>query len=421
MDGRLGDDPVQQLQPPQRGGGGLLRQLPPLPGVGRGTRQRRPRSRRRSKPERYPSPTGARHPAPDRSSTRRCRTAGAHAATATGLPTPRRPRPDVTPCATLVAAIDAERRARGPPRPPRPRRAAGRGPHDGASSARSPSRSWASSSAARARWSTPCSRPPPARSTPTSSPACPRWSGTASSCGSSRTASSPGELEETDARRCGSRTWPRWCPSGRTSGASDVRSVEVRVPHRMLRTGLCLLDTPGVGGLESVHGQLSLASLNGADGVLFVTDASQELTAPELELPQDRRRALPAGRAGRHQDRPAPALAARSSRPTARHLADAGLDIPVLPVSSFLRLRARTQPALNEESGFAPAGGVPRRTWCEQTAEPAGRRPSPTRSTSSPPSWPTSPTPSGSCWPDPRSAQAVVATARRGAPAGARR
>ena len=62
----------------------------------------------------------------------------------------------------------------------------------------------------------------------------------------------------------------------------DVRSVEVRVPHRMLRSGLCLLDTPGVGGLESVHGQLSLASLNGADGVLFVTDASQELTAPEL-------------------------------------------------------------------------------------------------------------------------------------------
>ena len=90
---------------------------------------------------------------------------------------------------------------------------------------------------------------------------------------------------------------------------SDVRSVEVRVPHRMLRSGLCLLDTPGVGGLESVHGQLSLASLNGADGVLFVTDASQELTAPELGYLQHRAGALPAGRAGRDQDRPAPALA----------------------------------------------------------------------------------------------------------------
>ena len=36
------------------------------------------------------------------------------------------------------------------------------------------------------------------------------------------------------------------------------------------------------------------------------------------------------------------------------HLAKAGLDLPILPVSSFLRLRATNRPELNEESGFAP-------------------------------------------------------------------
>src|SRR5262249_35521956 len=34
------------------------------------------------------------------------------------------------------------------------------------------------------------------------------------------------------------------------------------------------------------------------------------------------------------------------------HLANAGLDLPVIAVSSFLRLRAAKQPDLNEESGF---------------------------------------------------------------------
>jgi hypothetical protein len=38
----------------------------------------------------------------------------------------------------------------------------------------------------------------------------------------------------------------------------------------------------------------------------------------------------------------------------AKHLRTAGLDIPIVPVSSFLRLRARHRPDLDAESGFAP-------------------------------------------------------------------
>ena len=52
------------------------------------------------------------------------------------------------------------------------------------------------------------------------------------------------------------------------------------------------------------------------------------------------RRNLPGGNDCRHQDRPLPALAARSSPPTSAHLQRAGVDVPVIPVSSVLRSHA---------------------------------------------------------------------------------
>ena len=48
--------------------------------------------------------------------------------------------------------------------------------------------------------------------------------------------------------------------------------------------GLQIVDTPGVGGLRSVHGAATMAALPAADAVLLVSDASQEYTAPELEF-----------------------------------------------------------------------------------------------------------------------------------------
>ena len=48
--------------------------------------------------------------------------------------------------------------------------------------------------------------------------------------------------------------------------------------------GLEIVDTPGVGGLSSVHGAATMAALPTADAVLLVSDASQEYTAPELEF-----------------------------------------------------------------------------------------------------------------------------------------
>lgn len=64
----------------------------------------------------------------------------------------------------------------------------------------------------------------------------------------------------------------------------DVELVEVRVPSPLLASGLTLVDTPGVGGLNAGHAAATLAFLPSADALVFVTDASAELSGAELEF-----------------------------------------------------------------------------------------------------------------------------------------
>ena len=139
--------------------------------------------------------------------------------------------------------------------------------------------------------------------------------------------------------------------AGNPSNRRHLRSVEVLLAHRMLRSGLSLVDTPGAGGLESAHGLITMSALDLADAVLFVTDASTELTAPELEFLK---------RAMQRCSLAACVVTKTDLYPEWRrivdldrqHLADAGIDIPVIGVSSFLRLAARRDKSLNAESGF---------------------------------------------------------------------
>jgi hypothetical protein len=130
-------------------------------------------------------------------------------------------------------------------------------------------------------------------------------------------------------------------------------SVEVRMRHRMLRSGLCLLDTPGVGGLDSANGVVTLSALDLAHGLVFVTDAAQELTEPEVEFLQ---MAL---------ERCATAACVvtkidlyqhwrRIVELDRAHLARAGLRLPVFAVSSYLRLQPEQDDELVAESGFRP-------------------------------------------------------------------
>lgn len=131
--------------------------------------------------------------------------------------------------------------------------------------------------------------------------------------------------------------------------------VEVAIPRRLLAAGLHLVDLPGVGGLDSAIGALNLASLEAVDGVLLVTDCTQELTGPELSFAvAARARCQPMVCVMTKAD-----IQHRTASITARnreHLDANGLaDVPLHAVSSVLHLVALAQgdPVLEEESGFA--------------------------------------------------------------------
>jgi hypothetical protein len=120
-----------------------------------------------------------------------------------------------------------------------------------------------------------------------------------------------------------------------------------------LEHGIVLVDTPGAGGLAGGYANAVLAFLPMADGVIFVTDASSELSAPEVEyLLQARERCPTVIVAVTKID-----LYPEWRRIVAlnqAHLAQSGVDAPVTPVSSLLRSIAleRKDRAMNQESGM---------------------------------------------------------------------
>jgi gas vesicle protein len=133
---------------------------------------------------------------------------------------------------------------------------------------------------------------------------------------------------------------------------STPSGVEILLPRSMLEPGLVLVDTPGLGGLGSRHAAASLAATSLADAVLFVTDASQEITAAEWDFLK---------RARDMCSTVAVVVTKRDFYPAWRriveinqgHLSGLGA-IPQIPVSSALRARAvkANDKELNEESGF---------------------------------------------------------------------
>lgn len=59
--------------------------------------------------------------------------------------------------------------------------------------------------------------------------------------------------------------------------------IEVQFPAPMLSV-VGLVDTPGVGGLDSEHGDIALHAVEGATALLFVVDASAPFSKPELNF-----------------------------------------------------------------------------------------------------------------------------------------
>ncbi|MDQ3765176.1 MAG: dynamin family protein [Actinomycetota bacterium] len=141
--------------------------------------------------------------------------------------------------------------------------------------------------------------------------------------------------------------------SGNPANREQWSYAEVGLPRRLLTGGLELVDTPGVGGLTSVHGAATMAMLPSADAVLLVSDASQEYTRSELEFLSQATKVCP---------NVACVLTKIDLYPEWRriaeldraHLAAVNIDAELLSVSSTLRVQSiRTQDAdLDAESGF---------------------------------------------------------------------
>lgn len=70
---------------------------------------------------------------------------------------------------------------------------------------------------------------------------------------------------------------------GNPCNEKNVREVVLGLPEPVLE-GLVLVDTPGVGGLDSGHAALTLQSLRSADALLFVLEAGAQIRGPELQF-----------------------------------------------------------------------------------------------------------------------------------------
>jgi Dynamin family len=156
-------------------------------------------------------------------------------------------------------------------------------------------------------------------------------------------------IDETDLARLGD-----WVSeAGNPGNAKGVERVDVLMPNDALADGLALVDTPGMGSLGAGHAAATLAFLPFADALVFVSDASSELTAPEVEF-LDRARELCPNVLFALTKTDLYGEWRRIAEIDAGHLAHKNPPLQPIPVSSQLRAAAlaRGDRALNEQSGF---------------------------------------------------------------------
>ena len=138
---------------------------------------------------------------------------------------------------------------------------------------------------------------------------------------------------------------------GNPKNHKGVERVEVTVPSPFLKQGLVIVDTPGMGGLGAGHAAATLGFLPFADGLIFVSDASSELSQPEIDF---LRRAIELCPSVMFAQTKTDLFSSwqKILELNKGHLARQGVDIPIVPVSSALRVAALTRKdrELNDES-----------------------------------------------------------------------
>ena len=157
-------------------------------------------------------------------------------------------------------------------------------------------------------------------------------------------------------------------------------SASITLPSEPLASGLVLLDTPGIGGVYTEHTAATNAVLPLADAIVFVADVHRPLTVPELRF---LKRATEVAEVGNDRDALICVLTRIDQQADyERTVADAqatlaaeiGWPVPVVPVSSVLKLKylasrdettspTATSPRLRGCCGTRSRVAGPRRSW----------------------------------------------------------
>jgi hypothetical protein len=139
---------------------------------------------------------------------------------------------------------------------------------------------------------------------------------------------------------------------GNPENRLGVELVEIRVSNPLLERGWAFIDTPGIGGLNPAQAAAALAFLPAANALLFVSDASAELTGGELDFLARARDACPIvlvalTKVDLHATWREVAAVDRD------HLAGRGIGVEPFAVSAVIRATAlgTGDSALNAESG----------------------------------------------------------------------
>jgi hypothetical protein len=144
--------------------------------------------------------------------------------------------------------------------------------------------------------------------------------------------------------------------AGNPDNAKNVRALEILLPSPPLARGLNIIDTPGTGGLDASHREVTLAALRQADALLFVMDTDAPLSVPEYRFLREATKrintvlfALTKVDAALSWE----AIARANRRAIATHAPEYE-DAPLLPVSSVDKRDAdiHQDESLLETSGF---------------------------------------------------------------------
>lgn len=141
--------------------------------------------------------------------------------------------------------------------------------------------------------------------------------------------------------------------AGNPGNERGVERVEIAVPSAILRQGLVIVDTPGMGGLGAGHAAATLSFLPFADGLILVSDASAELSAPEIDFLRRATELCPTVLFVQTKIDLYPAWR-RIFEINRGHLERSGVSVPMVAASSALRREAlaRKDRELNEQSQF---------------------------------------------------------------------